>query len=427
MGNVYIFVAGAGNTGATDGALRFDKRISRDIFMRISSSEIRFASAHSEFSRFVQKETITERIRRPDREGSARVSSREATEQDRPTLMSQRVQNPNLVGVPDRFEGRASMIQRAVQEVESHRSALVSTMEMDPVKGVVTEQFEMSVEDKARVEMVVKAVEQISGKKIDLVDPEKALKEVYESPDVAALTVVQTAEAELEAPVEVAPPVREVHYHFEESYYESESMSFEAEGVVKTADGQEIAIDVSLSMSREFMQETSLDVMMEETVKDPLVINFEGSAAQLTQRKFEFDLDMDGSADQISFVGSGSGFLALDQNGDGTVNDGSELFGARTGNGFAELAAYDDDSNGWIDEGDSVYEGLRIWEKDSEGTDRLMALGKRGVGAIFLGHTNTPFQMKNESNQLQGIVRSSGVFLSESGSVGTVQQLDLVV
>jgi len=426
-GTFIFFVTGAGNTGATDGALRFDERITRDFFMRIASSEIRFASAHSEFSRFVQKETLTERIRRPEQEGPARVSSREATEQDRPTLMSQRVQNPNLVGVPDRFEGRASMIQRAVQEVESHRSSLVSAMEVDPVEGVVTEQFEMSVEDKARVEMVVQAVEQISGKKIDLVDPEKALKEAYEAPNVEDLVVVQQAEAEFEAPVEVAPPVREVHYHFEESYYESESMSFEAEGVVRTADGQEIAIDVSLSMSREFMQETSLDVMMEETVKDPLAINFEGSAAELTQRKFDFDLDMDGSADQISFVGPGSGFLALDQNGDGAVNDGSELFGARTGNGFTELAAYDDDGNEWIDEGDSVYEGLRIWEKDSEGNDRLMALGKRGVGAIFLGHTNTPFQMKDENNQLQGIVRSSGVFLSESGSVGTVQQLDLVV
>ena len=92
-------------------------------------------------------------------------------------------------------------------------------------------------------------------------------------------------------------------------------------------------------------------------------------------------------ATRISFVGPGSGFLALDQNGDGTVNDGSGLFGARTGNGFHELAAYDDDGNGWIDEGDSVYVGLRIWEKDAEGNDRLMALGKRGLGAIFLGHT----------------------------------------
>jgi hypothetical protein len=146
--------------------------------MRITSSEIRFASAHSEFSRFVQKETITERIRRPDREGPMRVSSREATDRDRPMLMSQWVQNPNLAEVSDRFEGRVSMIQRVVQEVESHRSSLVSAMEMDPVEVVVTENFEMSVEDKARVEMVIKAVvEQITGKKIDLVDPGKALKD----------------------------------------------------------------------------------------------------------------------------------------------------------------------------------------------------------------------------------------------------------
>jgi len=398
-------------------------------FMRIASSEIRFASTHTEFSRFVQKETITERIQRPDLSTPERVTLREATNADRPTMMSEQVQNPNLVDVLDQFESQAAMIQQAVQDVESHRSVLVSLMEVDPEGGVLTESLEMSAEDKARVEMVVAAVEQISGKKIDLVDPEAALEKAYETSDVEELTVVQEAQTALEEPVQVEQPaaVREVHYHFEESYYESESMSFEAEGVVKTADGQEINIDVSLSMSREFMQETSLDVMIEETVKDPLVINFEGSAAELTQRKFEFDLDLDGSSDQISFVSSGSGLLTLDQNGDGTVNDGSELFGARTGNGFNELAAYDDDGNGWIDEGDSVYNGLRIWEKDAEGNDRLMALGKRGVGAIFLGHTSTPFQMKDENNQLHGTVRSSGVFLNESGSVGTVQQLDLVV
>ena len=396
--------------------------------MRITSSAIQFASSHTEFSRFSQKETITERIRSAGGSTPERITSREATDADRPTMMSERVQNPNLVGVPDRFEGRASMIQRAVQEVESHRSAMVSSMEVDPEKGVVSESLSMSAEDKARVEMVAAAVEQISGKKIDLIDPNEALKEAYETPDAEELAVVQEAEVAVEEPVEVTQPdIREVHYHYEESYYEYESMSFESQGIVKTADGQEINIDVSLSMSREFMQETSLDVMMEETVKDPLVINFEGSAAELTQRKFEFDLDMDGTGDQISFVGPGSGFLALDQNGDGTVNNGSELFGARTGNGFNELAAYDDDGNGWIDEGDSVYDGLRIWEKDAEGNDRLMALGKRGVGAIFLGHTSTPFQMKDENNQLHGIVRSSGVFLNESGSVGTVQQLDLVV
>ena len=42
---------------------------------------------------------------------------------------------------------------------------------------------------------------------------------------------------------------------------------------------------------------------------------------------------------------NGSGYLALDKNGDGTINDGSELFGTRNGDGFADLAQYDEDGN----------------------------------------------------------------------------------
>jgi len=393
--------------------------------MRISSSAIQFASQHTEVQKYSRKETITERIRQADQDTPERISTREATEADRPSMLSERIFNPNLVGIPDRFEGIGTMMQRFSQTIEGERNAMVSTT--NSAEGVDTESLEVKAEDKAKIEMIVAAVERMSGKKIKLVEPEKALQEAYETPTLDKFHAQM--KADMEAAAEAPPPaqIREVNYHFEESYYESESTSFEAQGIVQTADGKEIAIDVSLSMSREFSREVSLDVTMEETVKDPLVINFDGTAAELTDRKFAFDIDMDGAADQISFVTPGSGFLALDKNGDGTINDGSELFGARTGNGFNELAAYDDDANGWIDENDSVYEGLRIFSKDSDGNDKLVALGQRGVGAIYLGHTDTPFQMKDENNQLQGIVRKSGVFLNENGSVGTVQQLDLVV
>jgi hypothetical protein len=68
-----------------------------------------------------------------------------------------------------------------------------------------------------------------------------------------------------------------------------------------------------------------------------------------------------------------------------------------------------------------------IWQKDADGDDRLIALGQAGVGAIYLGSTATPFQVKDDDNQLQGVVRSTGVYLKEQGGVGTVQQFDLVV
>ena len=92
------------------------------------------------------------------------------------------------------------------------------------------------------------------------------------------------------------------------------------QGTIQTADGQEINFSVSLEMSREYHQESSLSFRAGDAVqKDPLVINFNGSASELTSAKFSFDLDIDGTQDNISFVQPGSGFLALDKNQDGSV------------------------------------------------------------------------------------------------------------
>ena len=196
---------------------------------------------------------------------------------------------------------------------------------------------------------------------------------------------------------------------------------------MQTADGQQIEVDLDLTMSRKFVSEQHIDVRAQGVLQDPLVVNFDGPAASLTQTQYQFDIDSDGQEDQIHFAGPGTGFLALDRNGNDTVDDGTELFGAQTGNGFGELAAFDDDGNQFIDSGDSIFDRLRIWSKDDTGGDRLMALGQRGIGAIYLGHMATPFSIKDSFNQLQGMVRSSSFFLREDGSAGSVQQVDLVV
>ena len=60
-------------------------------------------------------------------------------------------------------------------------------------------------------------------------------------------------------------------------------------------------------------------------------------------------------------------FLALDLNGDGRINNGSELFGALSGNGFADLAQYDSDANGWIDENDEIFQRLKVWSGADDG------------------------------------------------------------
>jgi len=253
---------------------------------------------------------------------------------------------------------------------------------------------------------------------------------VYEAP--TSEPAATSEQVPVEGAVEPAAPGNQgqgwgLLYERHETYHESEATQFAAQGVVVTADGQQIEIGIELNMSRSFTSTLDETVQIGDVpLKDPLVINFDGTAAQLTQQTFSFDIDADGADNQIAFVGPGSGFLALDGNGDGVVNDGSELFGALSGDGFAELAAYDGDRNGWIDENDTIYSRLRIWMKTAGGEDRLLALGEQGVGAIYLGRVDTPFSVKDTNNTLQGQVRSTGLFLFEEGGVGTMQQVDLV-
>lgn len=213
----------------------------------------------------------------------------------------------------------------------------------------------------------------------------------------------------------------------ESIFREEEHTRFSAQGKVLTSDGREIDIELDIGMSREF-ESTELAQSI-KVLKDPLVVNFDGPAVALDdQRTFIFDIDMDGEEDQLSQLQTGSGFLALDKNGDGIINDGSELFGAQSGNGFADLAEYDEDGDGFIDEDDAVFSQLRIWVPGDEGESELFALLDKDVGAIHLNHVDTEFALNRlADNENMGYVRSSGVFLKESGGVGSVQQIDLAV
>lgn len=210
-------------------------------------------------------------------------------------------------------------------------------------------------------------------------------------------------------------------------YTESESTDFSVGGTVINSDGTEIPINLSVSMSRSFTQMTqSSTTMSSYTMMDPLVINLDTNIAGLSDQKFEFDLDQDGILDTISSLNSGSGYLALDKNQDGYINDGSELFGTASGDGFSDLAKYDEDGNGWIDEADDIFDKLLIWSRDESGNDKLYHLTEKGVGAICLSNVSTDFSLNSvKDNVTNGAVRSSGVFLYENGTCGTLQQVDL--
>lgn len=328
--------------------------------------------------------------------------------------------NSSNQGNGERGQERSSpQVSRHASLVQLSQQAMISRPVKALVPDVPEEQKDMM---DLNIRILQKMFERITGRKMNVIQPQDIQQRNADLSENQTGSDTPPVEGETGTSAGFG-----LAYDYYESYYESESSSFISGGKVLTADGREIDFSVQLNMSREFYTEQSISIRAGDALKDPLVVNFSGTAAQLSQTKFSFDIDSDGQQDQISFVAGGSGFLALDKNGDSLINDGSELFGAKTGSGFAELAQFDEDNNGWIDENDTVFEKLRIWTKDASGSDRLFALGEKGVGALYLGHVDSPFALKAEDNSVLGQVRSSGVFLREDGSAGTIQQIDLAV
>ena len=232
----------------------------------------------------------------------------------------------------------------------------------------------------------------------------------------------------------VAARMKVLNYVGETYSVEQEDTSFSTVGTVRTKDGREINFNVNVNMSRrceEYYRE-ELNVA-QFALYDPLVINLDTDVTKLSDQTFYFDLDADGEEEEISML-KGSGYLALDKNGDGVINDGSELFGTKNGDGFADLARYDEDGNGWIDENDSIWSKLKIWCKDENGNDVLYKLSDQGVGAICLENVSTDFTMQGDrkaqdctmnANATNAVIRKTGIFLYENGNVGTVQHVDM--
>ena len=218
-----------------------------------------------------------------------------------------------------------------------------------------------------------------------------------------------------------------VDYSYEKEESLEESLDFSASGNVTTASGKSIEFSLAFSMHYEMHSKESFSFKAGDALIDPLVVNFDSNIVTLSDIKHEFDLDLDGKSDSFSFVGSGSGFLALDKNKDGKINDGSELFGPKTSNGFDELRAYDSDKNNFIDENDDIYSQLLIWTKDEDGTEHLFHLKEKNIGAIYLNNVESEFDI-NQAYTMKGKLKESSIYLKEDGSgVGSVGEVDLVV
>jgi hypothetical protein len=118
-------------------------------------------------------------------------------------------------------------------------------------------------------------------------------------------------------------------------------------------------------------------------------------------------------------VSATDGLLAIDRNGNGSIDNITELFGTETQDGFQVLSTLDSNADGRIDAADTAWSTLRLWvDGNSNGrTDagELHQLSDYDVTSLSLQTTPTP-----DLTIAGNAVVATSTFTRGDGSTGSV-------
>jgi T1SS-143 domain-containing protein len=160
---------------------------------------------------------------------------------------------------------------------------------------------------------------------------------------------------------------------------------------------------------------------------DPIILDLDrnGFAFSSIENGVSFDINADGKTDQIAWT-SDDGILAYDVDGNGLIDNGSEIFtpdfnGGKFASGVAALASLDSNGDGKIDSSDDAFSKLKIWvDANNNGISdegELSSLFDNGVTSISLTTDNTGGQEDGQT------VFSTGTFTFADGSTGDFMEV----
>ncbi|MDP1862715.1 MAG: calcium-binding protein [Thiobacillus sp.] len=170
---------------------------------------------------------------------------------------------------------------------------------------------------------------------------------------------------------------------------------------------------------------------------DPLTFDLDGDGIETVgfdpSRPIYFDHDLNGSKEGTGWIKPDDGFLVLDRNGNGVIDNGAELFGDHTplsgggfaADGFGALAQEDTNADGKVDSLDARFANLRIWrDLNQDGISQageLTTLAEQNIASINIAKTANSQTLAN-GNQIADIgtyTRTDG----SSGGLGETHQL----
>jgi hypothetical protein len=322
-----------------------------------------------------------------------------------------------------RISSQAFASARASAEASARQLLASANADRSTATTAVADPSDPAVSD-PNLSVLILLIERLTGRKVRLIHPGDVPTDADARAAAGRPAAATVAAGQASQPTNQAAGWG-VAVHVEQVHQETETTAYSASGSVQTADGRTMAFDFQVSMHREETRTATLDMLAGDAARkvDPIALSLNGGPVSLSSTRAAFDIDANGTTEQIALPAAGTYFLALDCNGNGTIDGGGELFGPLSGNGFAELRALDGDGNGWIDEADASFATLRLWSGPDAETTSLSAAG---VGALYVGASvATQFEVKAPSGESLGQVVSSGVYLAEDGTPGAMQQVDL--
>ena len=109
-----------------------------------------------------------------------------------------------------------------------------------------------------------------------------------------------------------------------------------------------------------------------EGTRSPLVVDLDGDGVETVTAEggVYFDHDANGFKENSGWVGQDDGILVRDINGNGIIDNGTELFGnnsvlssgEKAVNGFEALKDLDDNNDGIFDHNDKAWNEVKIWQ-----------------------------------------------------------------
>lgn len=163
-----------------------------------------------------------------------------------------------------------------------------------------------------------------------------------------------------------------------------------------------------------------------------IILDLDGDGVESRKRKSSkarFDMDGNGASDDTGWVGKGDGFLVIDANGDGKINNSSELslLGQKDGarSSMDALSSFDSNRDGKIDESDDRFADLKIWvDRNGNGVtdaDELASLGDHDIVSINLGAQAGD----GKARPGQNLLLSTATFTRGNGNTGSVGDVAL--